>query len=168
MTAKPSKSAKKREAQAVADLAKRLLAMSDDELADLPLGDELRETLTATRSIRSRSAQKRQRLYLAKKLRQADTGPIAAACDALDEREAAARHLFHRAEQWRDRLLAEGKPALLLFFDVTGRDNAALRQLLGARAESQADALRRRIGRDIFREVHADLSAVVQPGAGSI
>lgn len=168
MTAKPSKSAKKREAQAVDELAKRLLSLSDDELADLPLGDDLRETLEATRRTRTHSAQRRQRLYLAKRLRQLDTAPIADACDALAEREGGARRLFHSAERWRDRLLAEDEPSLEEFFAVSGRDNPRLRELLEARRGARADAERRRLGREVFREIHADLAAVVQPDAGSI
>lgn len=168
MNAKPSKSAKKRAAQAVDALAKRLLDMSDDELAAVPLGDELRDVLVATRSITSRSAQKRQRQYFAKRLRQTDTTAIAAACDTLAQREAATRRLFHRAEEWRDRLLAEGRPALDEFFAVSGRDSSRLRQLLDGWRGAPADAERRRIGREIFREIRAELAAVVQPDAGSI
>lgn len=163
-----SKSAKKRSAQAVDALAQRLLAMTDDELAGVPLDEELRDVLVATRSITSRSAQRRQRRYLAKRLRQSDTTAIAAACDALAERDAATRRLFHRAEAWRDRLLAEGRPALAEFFDVSGRDSRRLRKLLERWRAAPADAERRRIGREVFREIHAELAAVVQRDAGCI
>ena len=84
MNSKPSKSAKKRAAQAIDALAKRLLELSDEQLAQIPLGDELHAVVTTTRHMSSRSALRRQRLYLAKKLRQSDVSDIQQACDALD------------------------------------------------------------------------------------
>ncbi len=167
MNSKPSKSAKKRDAQAVQALAGRLLELSDDEVERLPLDDDLRQVLAATRAIRSRSALRRQRLYLAKRLRLADTGPIIAACGALADRAAAERRLFHQAERWRDRLLGEGLPALEELAAATGRDNARLRSLLADHRPDAPESERRRIARALFREIRGDLGAEVQPDAAS-
>ena len=167
MDAKPSKSARKREAQAVDALASRLLAMTDDDLRRLPLDDELRDLVVETRGIRSRSAGRRQRQYLSKRLRQAETRELVAACAALERGRGAERRLFHAAERWRDRLLAE-PAALAEFAELTGRRSAVLEALLAARRAGAPDAERRRLGREVFRAVHAELEAVMHRDAASI
>ena len=167
MDAKPSKSARKREAQAVERLASRLLAMRDAELERLPLDAELRELLASARAIRSRSAARRQRLYLAKRLRQADTTALEAAFATLDAGRGNERRLFHAAEQWRDRLLAE--PAEFAgFCELTGRREPRLAELVEAGGRSPGETERKRLGRELFRAVHAELDALMQRDAASI
>ncbi|MDZ7644821.1 MAG: ribosome biogenesis factor YjgA [Woeseiaceae bacterium] len=130
MPAGSSKSEQKRAAQATRALAERLLTLTPEQLAGLPLTDELRAAVHTTRTLRARSALRRQRLYLAGLLRREDTGPLEAALARLDGHRRGERELFHEAERWRDRLLQEGQPALAEFARRAGRDNPRLRQLL--------------------------------------
>ncbi len=159
MHSKPSKSAKKRAAQAVDALGKRLLELTDEQLGTLPLDDELRELVVATRNMSSRSALRRQRLYLAKQLRHTDIGPILQACDALARDQQGEQRLFHQAERWRDRVLRERGAALAEFAAITGHDNATLVRLVGDLGRALPEAAERRIAREIFREIHAELAA---------
>lgn len=158
----PSKSARKRDAKAVEALAVRLVEASPDELDRLPLGEELRRLVAETRAIGSRQAARRQRLYLAKRLRREDTGPLAAAFEELDRERGGERRLFHEAEAWRDRLLEEGRDAAMRFAARTGRENAAIDRLLAEYRPAAAERERKRIGRELFRQVHAELERTLQ------
>lgn len=159
MDAKPSKSARKREARAVDALAARLVELADDELAAVPLDDELRDLVRETRATRAHGAARRQRLYLAKRLRRVDTTPIATACERLAERPAAVRRRFHAAEDWRDRLLAD-RGNLAAFSTATGRPQPELDTLLSGVGPAMPERERRRIGRRVFRIVYAELGGI--------
>lgn len=162
MTDKPSKSARKRDAQAVEALGERLLALSDEQLATVVLDDELRAVVETTRKMRARSALRRQRLFLAKTLRQRDVEPIELALKQFEDRDNNERRLFHLAERWRDRILQEGKTAMQEFEDQHGAQSAQLQKLLGDLRPSLPAALRQRIKRDIFREIRRLLAEQVQ------
>lgn len=162
MTDKPSKSARKRDAHAVEALGERLLALSDEQLSAVALDDELRSVVLATRKIKARSALRRQRLFLAKTLRQRDVEPIKIALQQFADRDNNERRLFHLAERWRDRILQEGKPALQEFEDQHGAQSGQLNKLYSDLRPSLPAALRQRIRRDIFREVRRLLAEQVQ------
>lgn len=168
MNLKPSKSAKKRDAQAIEVLAKRLLELTDEQLADIPLDDELRSVVITARKIKARSALRRQRLYLAKQLRRADLTEIRQAFDSFDRAQLDGNRQFHQAERWRDRILHERHAALDEFSALTGRNSKRLQQLVSDLGKSLPEAQERRIARELFREIHAELSALVHEGAGSI
>ncbi|MGB5245256.1 MAG: ribosome biogenesis factor YjgA [Woeseia sp.] len=168
MNSKPSKSAKKREAQAIDSLAKRLLELNKEQLAGIPLDAELRAVVEETGKITANSALRRQRLYLAKQLRRADVTEIQRACDALERAELSDQKLFHQAERWRDRLLAEREAALGEFSALTGRASTELARLVSELGKDLPEARERRVSREIFREIHAGLSSSVQDNAGSL
>lgn len=161
MNSKPSKSSRKRDAQASDALAKRLLELTDEQLAEVPLTDELRAAVMDTRKMTARSALRRQRLFLAGLLRHANAAEIIRACESFDRRKLGAQKLFHQAERWRDRLLAERNAALAEFDALTGRSSARLASLLDDLGRARSDAQQRRVAREIFREIHAELAAKV-------
>ena len=109
---RPSKSAAKRAAHAAQDLGEALLRLSDAELAALELPEALLEALQAARGISSRAAGARQRQYIGRLMRQLDPEPIRAALAARRERDARETERFRRIENWRERLITEGEPAL--------------------------------------------------------
>lgn len=158
MTDKPSKSAQKREAKAIEALGERLLSIPAADLATLPLDDELREIVLATRDMRARSALRRQRLFLARQLRQRDLDALRAALAALDRRGDGDKRRFHEAERWRDRLLAEGDAALNELQQATGRELPRVAALLAGLRPTLPEAQTRRLQRDIFRAIHDELA----------
>jgi ribosome-associated protein len=158
MNSKPSKSAKKREAQNVQALAGQLLKLSAEQLAGMPLDDELREVVIATRNTTARSALRRQRLYLAKVLRDTDTTALCAAIAALEHEQNHARRVFHQAERWRDRILRDGKPAVAEFSALLGTEKPELDRLASELQQELPQTQQRRLGREVFRLVHDDLT----------
>ncbi|MBS0578385.1 MAG: DUF615 domain-containing protein [Proteobacteria bacterium] len=109
---RPSKSARKRAAQAAQDLGVDLLQLSEAQLEELGLPEKLAEAIRAARSITSRAAIARQRQYIGKLMRDVDPEPIRAALAARSQIDAEQTERFKRVESWRDRLLADGAPAL--------------------------------------------------------
>jgi ribosome-associated protein len=112
MPDRPSKSARKREAHAAQDLGEALIRMRDAELDALELPERLSDAIREARRIKSRAGGARQRQYIGKLMREIDLEPIRAMLAARSERDALETQLFKRAESWRERLIAEGDPAL--------------------------------------------------------
>lgn len=133
-----SKSQRRRDALEVKSLAARLIALSPALLGQVPLDEPVRAAIAEARRIRANVARKRQLQFVARLLRRADTEPIAQALQDLEQsgRQATARQ--HRAEAWRDRLLAAGDPALAALVRLRrDGDPQAIRQLIrSARQEA--------------------------------
>ncbi len=154
---RPSKSARKRAAHAAQDLGVALLQLPEAELVTLPLPESLLEALRAARRINSRAAGARQRQYIGKLMRAIDLEPVRAALDARRERDARASELFRRIENWRERLLSEGEPALSELAqwhpDI---DVMAWRQrVAAARTERERTGASGAASRELFRALRA-------------
>lgn len=151
----PSRSQRKRDAQAVFELAERLVAMPGRLLATAPMDEALRQEVLATRATPSHIARKRQMQFLAKQLRVLDEEARAALrAVVLQEREETLREAaaLHRLESLRERLLEEGDAAVEA---VLGQHPQADRQHLrtlvrNARAEREAGRPPR-ASRELFR-----------------
>ena len=134
-----SKSQRKRAAQEMFDLGRRLAELPPARLRELPLDADIIEAVEFARSIKSNVARKRQLGYLARLLRAANTVPVEEALERLQgaAREMNARH--HRCEAWRDALLAGGDATLAtLAREHPGTEPQVIRQLLrNARREQE-------------------------------
>jgi len=108
----PSKSERKRQAHAAQELGVALIALRDTDLAALGLPEPLTDAIREARRIGSRGGSARQRQYIGKLMRTVELEPIRAALAARDVRTAQEAERFKRIEAWRDRLIAEGIPAL--------------------------------------------------------
>ena len=125
-----SKSQRKRDAQALLDLAAQLVKMSATRLKKIPLDDDIREQVDFTRSINSNVARKRQLHYLAKRLRRIETEPIITAMEAGQTQSLQLTGRQHRCEAWRDALLKDGDNVLGELCGLrAGVDAQSLRQL---------------------------------------
>ena len=156
-----SKSQLKRDSHALQDLGKRLAALSDDQLAGVPLDDQLREAIELAKRINNkRSALKRHFQYIGKLLRARDPEPIRAALTALDQQSHQSIQLHHRAERWRDRILEEGNGAIdALLDELPSADRQKLRQLWRNHAQAKSDATRVQNSRLIYKEIKQSLDA---------
>lgn len=111
----PSRSQQRRDALEVFALAETLAALSDAQLARVPLDDELLAEVQRTRGVTSHIARKRATQFLAKQLRKLEDEAIEPIRTALAHDRTKAHHeaaVLHRLETWRDRLIADGDTAL--------------------------------------------------------
>jgi ribosome-associated protein len=128
---RPSKSERKRRSDDLQALGEALIGLSESELDALPLPEQLRDAVVLARRITAHGGLYRQKQYIGKLMRKIDAEPIRAALDARRDRERVEALRFRRIEQWRDRLVQEGAPAL-----------AQLRtEVPGIQANAQAHAL---------------------------
>jgi ribosomal 50S subunit-associated protein YjgA (DUF615 family) len=87
---RPSRSSRKRAAEALQKLGERLTTLRESELAALQLSDELLDAIRDARRLGHTPAQARARQYIGRLMRQIDTAPIE-------------RALAERAGNWRPR-----------------------------------------------------------------
>jgi len=159
----PSRKQNRREALEVLSLADALAALSENQLGKLPIPETLLPHIADARRITSHIARKRQLAYLAKQMRREDDETLHAIRDAMDAGGAAARMdtaQMHRAEAWRERLLADGDAALAELLDTYPEaDRQRLRQLvrnaLAERAKNRPPAA----FRELFRELRGVFAA---------
>jgi ribosome-associated protein len=85
---RPSRSARKRDAESRQKLGERLVQLRASQLAALALDlpEPLLEAIEAARRIRSRSALARQRQYIGRLMRDIDPAPIEKALEMLNQR----------------------------------------------------------------------------------
>jgi len=129
----PSRSQLRREALDVLKLAHALADMSDAQLAQVPIDDDLRAEVQRARGVTQQIARKRQTQYVAKQMRKLDESELEAIRASLERDRSHARTetaALHRVENWRERLIAEGDDALTeLMQQFPQCDRQHLRQL---------------------------------------
>jgi ribosome-associated protein len=153
----PSKSTRKRDADAAQDLGTRLIALKESDLAALNLPEVLHDAILLAKRITSRGGLARQRQYIGKLMRDVDTAPIEAALgvEARASAQDAERH--KRIEAWRTRLLAEGPKALDDLLDWRpDADRKALQALITKATSERVDSgSREGASRELFRSIRA-------------
>lgn len=153
----PSKSARKREARAAQDLGEALIGLRDAELEALKLPEALLDAIRAARRITSRAAGARQRQYIGRLMREVDLESIRAALAARTARTRRDAERFKEIAAWRERLVAEGPPALTeLARGYPQIDRAEwARRIDAARAEHASPGRRAGAARELFRALRA-------------
>lgn len=161
----PSRSENRREALEVLALGQKLVALTDAQLAKLPVPESLLPHIRECRRITAHIAHKRQLAYLAKQMRREDDETLDAIRDSLDEHGDAARRevaAMHRVEAWRERLIADGDAALAALLDeYPTADRQHLRQL----ARNAVEERNRNKPPRAFRELYRELKALIAGGA---
>lgn len=154
---RPSKSERKRNAHEAQKLGEQLIALESLDLAAFGLPEPLVDAILEARRIKSRAGLVRQRQYIGKLMRGVDLEPIRAALAARGEHAAKEAQRFRRIEHWRDRLIAEGAPALEELMQWrTGMDRAEWqRRVAGAVAERARLGTGGPAARELFRALRA-------------
>lgn len=155
--AKPSKSALKREDQALKVLGEELVGLNRSQLDQLPLDEGLRDAIDEARRMRAHGALRRQRQLIGKLLRHSDAASIREALTDLTAESVAEKRRFREAEAWRDRLVAEGFDAMDACVMATGTDAAALRDVLRKAAQTGNAKQQKTARRELFRVIYAAL-----------
>lgn len=147
-----SKSQLKRESHALQDMGEELVSLPAAKLAKIPMPEELAQAVALARKIKARGGLKRQLQYIGKIMRSIDAEPIARALDELKNAAGKETAKFHRLEQWRDRLVAEGDSALgQLLDEFPSADRQHLRQLIRNAQREAAGNKPPKSSREIFR-----------------
>lgn len=152
-----SKSQLKRDSKALQELGRKLAGYKPAQLAGIPLDDGLLDALALARKLHNkRSAQKRQFQFIGKLLRATDVEPILEAVDRIENADRYDKLRFHLSEQWRDRILAEGDPAIqALCEEYPMLQRQSLRQIRRNWQQAGSDERKSRYARQLFREIAA-------------
>jgi ribosome-associated protein len=149
---KPSKSARKREMQALQELGEAIVKLSDGELALIPLAGELAAAVGIARRINSNEGLRRQLQFIGKLMRQSDISAIEAAYREIQNGRQLLNQQFHQLEQLRDHLLADGLGAMNEVLErYPHADRQHLRQLINAAIKEHAAAQPPAAARKLFR-----------------
>jgi ribosome-associated protein len=153
----PSKSARKRAAHAAQELGEELVRLRDVELDALKLPENLLDAIREARRISSRGGLARQRQFIGKLMRDIDPAPIRAALDARHAVDAQETERFKRVENWRERLITQGAPALLELQHWRPDIDAAewAQRVHTAQAERERSGVRGEASRELFRALRA-------------
>lgn len=148
----PSKSQLKREMLELQDLGAELVKLPAHQLAALDLPEKLQDALELARRITSHGAQKRQRQYIGRLLRDLDAAPLRAFLEQLKGADRLSKARFQENERWRDRLIDEGDAALAEFLARRPEaDRQHLRRLVREAAQEAAAGKPPRHARELFR-----------------
>lgn len=154
-----SKSQKKRDADALQKVGVEFIELSDAKLDRLPLPANLRHAIDEAKNIKSHGAIRRQAQLIGKLMRAADSEAILAAYDLILAEGSAQTAAFHELEQWRDRLINEGKDALTAFIhDFQPSDVQQLRQLIKKAVDEQQNGKHCGAAKALFRFLRSCIS----------
>jgi ribosome-associated protein len=135
-----SKSQRKRDMTALQDLGAALVKLAPDQLARIEMPESLRDAVTACRKFTKHEARRRQMQYIGRIMRDLDAGPIAQQLAAMHAPSHAQTALFHRAEEWRDDMLADDEAITRFVQEFPDADPRQLRVMAEkARAERAAE-----------------------------
>ena len=130
---------------ALQELGKRMLDLSDEQLASLTISETLKAAIVESRRINQREARRRHLQYIGKVIRQEDDPEaVSRAIDAFHagSEEHTCRH--HLAERWRDRMIAEGDKVVGEFIDY--RPTAEVQHLRNRRRNARKDVEKKNTG----------------------
>lgn len=169
------RSKRKRATHEITDLGVELVRLGADKLAALSLPEPLRDAISQAKRIDSFIAERRQALYIGKLMRKLDEETLAAIRSVVNvDRAQAARATaqLHRAERWRDDLVAEDGAFELWLEEHPATDAQQLRALIRqARKDAKVElkpgeAPRKgRAYRQIFEIVRAALAGAAGANA---
>jgi ribosome-associated protein len=146
-----------------ARLATALMKLTASKLTKLELDPDLRAAVDRARAVTAHVARRRAERALAGDLRRVgDLADLERRLANIEETDAAEPRLFHAAEQWRARLIADGLAAAATF---PGGAAEPLPTLI-ANAQRERDlGAPRGAARALFRHVFAALSKATPRGA---
>lgn len=101
-----SRAKQKAESDALQKLGVQLLDLPAARLAKLDLPEKLQDALAEAKRISNFEGKRRQMQYIGKLMRKVDPEPIRTAVEAAKKGSATETLMLHRAEKWRDDLIA--------------------------------------------------------------
>lgn len=155
-----SKSQAKRNVEALQNLGSKLVKLSKNSLDKFELDERLKDEILFAQTIRSHSAHRRQMQLIGKLMRHVDADDILRQYERYQNQIKDSNARFHDLENWRDRLLSEGDPAINeLLHEYPDFDRTRLRQLFRNAQKEFASNKPPKSARQLFqylKEVMAD------------
>lgn len=126
-----SKTQAKREVEALQKLGVKLVELSKSSLESLELDEQLFDAVLLAQNIHSHSGHRRQIQLIGKIMRHVDADAIRSKLERFHAPAVEANDHFHKLENWRDKLLAEGDSAINeLISEHPEFERSRLRQLI--------------------------------------
>ncbi len=149
-----SKSQRKREADDVLALGEKMITLNQEELAQIHMDDELRDALEEAQRIKSNSALKRQKHYIAKIMRGLADDTLAAQVERVLHKDDIYNAQFKRMEKWRDSIIENGDKGINDFLaEYPQADRSHLRQLVRNAAKEKKNNKPPAAYRQIFKYI---------------
>jgi ribosome-associated protein len=167
----PSRTERKNASAEVRDLGEELVALRADLFAALSLPEKLREAILEAKRLTNFGARRRQVQFIGKLMRKLEPGELEAvrAAVALEHGQSAKEtRILHRAEQWRESLIAADENLAQWLEEFPATDAQQLRALIrqarkDARDAKPGEAQRHgRVYRQIFTLLRAELRSAAE------
>ncbi len=146
-----SKTAKKREAEALQKLGEQLTKLNATQLHAMQLSPALRAAIDEYQRIKSREARRRQRQFIGSVMRGEDAAKIAVELEALTTHNAVSKRHQQHLEQWRERLLGEAAALTDYLAEHPDANTQQLRQLIRRTNSARTQAQRTISARALYR-----------------
>jgi ribosome-associated protein len=152
-----SKTRRKQEMHALQTLGETLAKLPGEQLSRLDLPDALRDAIMQARRISQRGALRRQLQYIGRLMRDVDAEHIRGQLEAVQAGTLKDVAILHRAERWREQLLADEDSLAKFVAAFPSTDVQELRTLL-RNAKREAEQQRApRYFRELLRHVRQTL-----------
>ncbi|VAW59741.1 hypothetical protein MNBD_GAMMA08-1492 [hydrothermal vent metagenome] len=126
-----SKTQRKKECDDVLALGEKMITLNKEELAQINMDDELRSALEEAQRIKSNSALKRQKHFIAKIMRGLQDDTLAEQVERILHKDDIYNAQFKRMEKWRDSIIESGDNGINDFLETYPlADRHHLRQLV--------------------------------------
>ena len=159
----PSKTRLKQQSHDLQKLGMALADLSDTRLQRLDLPERLFDALMQYRNTRTHEGRRRQLQYVGKLMREVDDAPLREAVAESKLGSARDTLLLHRAEAWRDALLADDEALTRWLHEHADCDAQRLRSLVrAARREAALPPEQRnpRTHRELFQFIRPLLQEI--------
>ena len=147
---RPSKSARKRDADALQSLGVELAELPEKELEALELPEKLATALRDLKRLPTHGARLRQRQYIGKLMRGIDAEPLRAKLEAHKLRHDVEIRRFQSIERWRDRLIGESGAVQDFLEEYPSADAALLKRLVASASAERAAERPPKSARELF------------------
>ena len=147
-----SKTQKKRDAEALQTLGLQLTQLSDEQLQQVPLPENLLDAILTARKIHQHGGLKRQQQYIGKLMRNLDPQPIEQVLNQFQMKRKRETTQFHQIEQWRDQLINNSSTAMdEVLSQFPDLDRQYLRQLVRNAQDGSNEQKSKKAARKLFQ-----------------
>jgi ribosome-associated protein len=167
----PSRTQRKHASEELQQIGEQLVSLRAERFAGLPLPEKLREAVLGAKRITRFGAKRRQMQLIGKLMRQLEPEALEAVRAALrieHGQSAKEAQTLHRAEDWRDALIANDEQLEKWIAQFPGTNVRQLRALIrearkDAREAGPEAERHGRAYREIFKLVRLQLAAAAEP-----